>query len=866
MKEHTRNPVDCRSGTLFFSWQLACLSGLLAVVRPGAAQTKLRLSDVKPGTERVQLINNGDFLFQGPLTDGAFPFPTGWSRSGDMFVGAGSNMVSVNSGVVARGHVDGGAQVSLYQRIVNLEPNTVYYLSGYLWNMGDSANHVNTVVDLNDAPSEAQLAVFSSDSQAANGYFVYQSFNTANTGTNITLRVFYDGFTGTGTSAAYYPLGAQWDNIAITRAESFAAPQASGSTATLRPLVRITSPADGIEVDAFGASLPITADATDLDGTITNVQFFAGTNMIGEVSAAPWTVLWSNVASGAYVLTAVAADNTGATTLSAPVSVSVVSLPISAPLYTAASSFAASNHYVAASVFVWFAATSGQLSGPWRPLEGRSNWTGLPNWWQGQIKQMMMANIDVLYVHLYNDPNTDQIRVNLFNALNQLRAQGYNTPKIAPFLDPVITWDQQPLVDLATTTGKDTFVGQYIRFFNEYYSVNTDAFADDYLARQANKPILDTWHVKFNCTNLNSLTRADVSNRLVAALGAAHPCFTNGFVQVATALNPPTLSFADEEVPQFEITAYNYPVTYHSVGSVQLKGGYWDQNIRSPGSFLARAGGVNYSNAWSLVTRAVTRRVYLESWNEYDEGSGIYAVTNLPPYIAPANTSGNTDVWSTTGDPFEYIRTTARGAAGFNDTPLQSAKILWHNLPTYLAPGQTRVVTVIVRNSGNASWTAGGNYKLGQADSDTASFVPGNRVLLDDSGDEIPIYGGIFRGRPKMFTFTIEAPQTSGVYTTHWQMLQENVAWFGEALAATINVSPLAKPQLTIRLSGASVILTWPTNVAGFDYTGFTLQSTTNLDSPTTWVTNSPAPVVINGQNTVTNPISSARTFYRLVR
>jgi hypothetical protein len=68
-------------------------------------------------------------------------------------------MVPVNSSVAARGHVDGGAPVSLYQRTVNLEPNTVYYLSAYMWNMGDSANHVNTVVDLNDAPFEAQLSL-----------------------------------------------------------------------------------------------------------------------------------------------------------------------------------------------------------------------------------------------------------------------------------------------------------------------------------------------------------------------------------------------------------------------------------------------------------------------------------------------------------------------------------------------------------------------------------------------------------------------------------------------------------------------------------------------------------------------------------
>jgi len=72
---------------------------------------------------------------------------------------------------------------------------------------------------------------------------------------------------------------------------------------------------------------------------------------------------------------------------------------------------------------------------------------------------------------------------------------------------------------------------------------------------------------------------------------------------------------------------------------------------------------------------------------------------------------------------------------------------------------------------------------------------------------------------------------------------------------------PLPPPQLTITLAGANVVLTWPTNVVGF-----TLQSTTNLVSPAVWSTNSPAPVVIAGQNTVTNPITGAQKFYRLVQ
>ena len=65
-------------------------------------------------------------------------------------------------------------------------------------------------------------------------------------------------------------------------------------------------------------------------------------------------------------------------------------------------------------------------------------------------------------------------------------------------------------------------------------------------------------------------------------------------------------------------------------------------------------------------------------------------------------------------------------------------------------------------------------------------------------------------------------------------------------------------PQLTITPATANVVLSWPTN-----FTGFTLQSTTNLAS-TVWSTNLPAPAVVNGQYTVTNPISGTQQFFRL--
>lgn len=72
------------------------------------------------------------------------------------------------------------------------------------------------------------------------------------------------------------------------------------------------------------------------------------------------------------------------------------------------------------------------------------------------------------------------------------------------------------------------------------------------------------------------------------------------------------------------------------------------------------------------------------------------------------------------------------------------------------------------------------------------------------------------------------------------------------------------QPKLTIIPSGTNVLLTWPTNYAGFDYTGYTLQSTTNLVPPAIWSTVSSPPIILNGQNTVTNPVSGIHRFYRL--
>ena len=66
-------------------------------------------------------------------------------------------------------------------------------------------------------------------------------------------------------------------------------------------------------------------------------------------------------------------------------------------------------------------------------------------------------------------------------------------------------------------------------------------------------------------------------------------------------------------------------------------------------------------------------------------------------------------------------------------------------------------------------------------------------------------------------------------------------------------------PAVAARLQSGTIIFTWPTNAPGF-----ILMSTTNLATNAVWTKVFPAPVVVSGQNVVSNTISEPRLFYRL--
>ena len=106
----------------------------------------------------------------------------------------------------------------------------------------------------------------------------------------------------------------------------------------LPPLVKIVQPAGGARY-LSPANISICAAAKDPDGRVVGVEFFQGTQSLGVVTNGitvtnrEWEVqtlyylTWSNVPAAAYTLTAVATDNSGASSTSAPVAVTVVVPP-----------------------------------------------------------------------------------------------------------------------------------------------------------------------------------------------------------------------------------------------------------------------------------------------------------------------------------------------------------------------------------------------------------------------------------------------------------------------------------------------------------------------------------------------------------
>jgi hypothetical protein len=94
---------------------------------------------------------------------------------------------------------------------------------------------------------------------------------------------------------------------------------ASGNS---NPSVSITSPNNNASFKE-GESISITANATDLEGSIAKVEFFDGTTSLGEDTSTPFAITYNSATIGTHALTAVATDELGAMGVSDVVNITV---------------------------------------------------------------------------------------------------------------------------------------------------------------------------------------------------------------------------------------------------------------------------------------------------------------------------------------------------------------------------------------------------------------------------------------------------------------------------------------------------------------------------------------------------------------
>lgn len=96
------------------------------------------------------------------------------------------------------------------------------------------------------------------------------------------------------------------------------------------PVISLTAPAAAAVFSPAPASISLTAHASDWDGYISRVDFYANGSLIGTNASHgvnQFTLSWANVPSGNYSLTAVAVDSAGASKTSAPVAIRVNTPP-----------------------------------------------------------------------------------------------------------------------------------------------------------------------------------------------------------------------------------------------------------------------------------------------------------------------------------------------------------------------------------------------------------------------------------------------------------------------------------------------------------------------------------------------------------
>lgn len=149
-----------------------------------------------------------------------------------------------------------------------------------------------------------------------------------------------------------------------------------------------------------------------------------------------------------------------------------------------------------------------------------------------------------------------------------------------------------------------------------------------------------------------------------------------------------------------------------------------------------------------------------------DEGMYFYCWEVISGNPDIADTAANTTTL-TLGYESATITATYREIPKVNMSAFISQEV------SELIPGGTMTVSITMKNTGTKTWTRQTGHKLGSRGLDNNDIWGLSRVELAE-GEEIK------PNEEKSFVFDIQVPSDSGLYVFQWQMIQEDLEWFGD--------------------------------------------------------------------------------------
>lgn len=195
-----------------------------------------------------------------------------------------------------------------------------------------SVTSVNAVATTNKAPTVSLAAA----ATATMGTAVTVTASAADSDGSVAKVEFFDGTAIVGTDTTS-PFSLTWTPATAGIHSLTARATDNGGSATTSAAVTVTvapvpnkSPTAALSAPAtgtVGTAMTLASTATDSDGTVTQVQFFDGTTLVGADNTSPFSIAWTPMTAGNHGLTVRATDNMGAATTS-----QVVPVNISAPV------------------------------------------------------------------------------------------------------------------------------------------------------------------------------------------------------------------------------------------------------------------------------------------------------------------------------------------------------------------------------------------------------------------------------------------------------------------------------------------------------------------------------------------------------